>query len=555
MPHGAEQAHDLAADPAVADHAERPAGETQSLRDRIALGPPVALVKGPGRARAGDGCQASTSATAAEAIGSGRAPRCDGDTRYRGPVHASEVDEVEADAVTREQHEPVDPFEAGLRHRRGIVVEAVDPAQELRRKWTGVLGEERPLDAVDFERREVEGRERRRCRQVARVAALDPDVKRGAIRSSGMPYDRFWQTDQEVRAHDPARRRRRASRRRIGAAHIECDPVGRPPLPLRPRPDRHARPWRSFPLTSACRHAACWIRSRTPWRKRGPAGARAARAVLPPRPGRTSTSGIPPCGRSTSLRRAPCGRRSSPGSRSGDADRGRGRPPASRRESSRRRRGDLRALLCLLPPPPRRRCHDRRPRARRRAHRLVVGQRRMDRARTGRPAAGARSHDLRPTGTPSAPTRLSISGRATCPASTPWLLRFCTHCNERDYDRGTGALAALGKPLLRPRRPDGRQTGSASISGSSAWSAPPPRRRTRGRRCAASRGCGRYGDVLPDDVLGDDEIHELEPSLNDRVKAGFHLVGAVERQGRHARRRARREAAGDGRRVPWRAPR
>ena len=37
-------------------------------------------------------------------------------------------------------------------------------------------------------------------------------------------------------------------------------------------------------------------------------------------------------------------------------------------------------------------------------------------------------------------------------------------------------------------------------------------------------GMRRYGYDLPDDVLGEDEIHELEPSLNDRVKAGFHLA-------------------------------
>ena len=37
-------------------------------------------------------------------------------------------------------------------------------------------------------------------------------------------------------------------------------------------------------------------------------------------------------------------------------------------------------------------------------------------------------------------------------------------------------------------------------------------------------GMRRHGYELPDDVLGEDEIHELEPSLNDRVKAGFHLA-------------------------------
>ena len=34
------------------------------------------------------------------------------------------------------------------------------------------------------------------------------------------------------------------------------------------------------------------------------------------------------------------------------------------------------------------------------------------------------------------------------PRLMPWLLRFWTYCNERDYDRGTAALAALGKPCF-----------------------------------------------------------------------------------------------------------
>ena len=66
-------------------------------------------------------------------------------------------------------------------------------------------------------------------------------------------------------------------------------------------------------------------------------------------------------------------------------------------------------------------------------------------------------------------------------------------------------------------------------------------------------GMRQHGYELPDDILGEDEIHELEPALNDRVKAGFHLDGAVEREGRHDGRRARREAARDGRRDSSRA--
>jgi D-amino-acid dehydrogenase len=35
----------------------------------------------------------------------------------------------------------------------------------------------------------------------------------------------------------------------------------------------------------------------------------------------------------------------------------------------------------------------------------------------------------------------------------------------------------------------------------------------------------KHGYELPEEILGEDEIHALEPSLNDRVKAGFHIDG------------------------------
>ena len=79
--------------------------------------------------------------------------------------------------MARDHDEPVDPVEAGLGHRRGVVVEAVDPAEEVRRQWTGVLGEEGPPDAVDLERREVVGREDEGA-VGSPGAALDPDMER-----------------------------------------------------------------------------------------------------------------------------------------------------------------------------------------------------------------------------------------------------------------------------------------------------------------------------------------------------------------------------------------
>jgi D-amino-acid dehydrogenase len=104
----------------------------------------------------------------------------------------------------------------------------------------------------------------------------------------------------------------------------------------------------------------------------------------------------------------------------------------------------------------------------------------------------------------------------------PWLLRFWTYCNQRDHDRGTAALAALGKrcfELVDGMVEDGIEfdlwklgmvcaTGDAEDARKVLRSLEPMR---------------SYGYELPDAVLGEQEIHELEPALNDRVGAGFHL--------------------------------
>ena len=97
----------------------------------------------------------------------------DGDAAPRARL---EIDEVEAHTVACEQHEALDALEARLRHRRGVVVEPVEPLEEIRRQWTGVLGQERPPDAVDLERRQVVGREDEGAVGLP-GAALDPDEK------------------------------------------------------------------------------------------------------------------------------------------------------------------------------------------------------------------------------------------------------------------------------------------------------------------------------------------------------------------------------------------
>lgn len=109
------------------------------------------------------------------------------------------------------------------------------------------------------------------------------------------------------------------------------------------------------------------------------------------------------------------------------------------------------------------------------------------------------------------------------PRLTPWLLRFRTYCNQRDYDRGTEALAALGKrcfELVDEMVADGVRFDLWKLGMICATERVEDARKVL-RSLEAMR---RHGYRLPDDVLGEQEIHELEPALNTRVKAGFHLA-------------------------------
>ncbi len=109
------------------------------------------------------------------------------------------------------------------------------------------------------------------------------------------------------------------------------------------------------------------------------------------------------------------------------------------------------------------------------------------------------------------------------PRLTPWLLRFWTYCNQRDYDRGTAALAALGKrsfELVDSMVEDGIRFDLWKLGMVCATSKAEDARKV----LRSLEGMRRHGYELPDDILGEDEVHALEPSLNDRVKAGFHLA-------------------------------
>ncbi len=107
------------------------------------------------------------------------------------------------------------------------------------------------------------------------------------------------------------------------------------------------------------------------------------------------------------------------------------------------------------------------------------------------------------------------------PRLSPWLLRFWTYCNQRDYDRGTSALAALGKrsfALVDEMVADGIRFDLWKLGMVCATEKVESARKV----LRSLEGMRKHGYVLPDDVLGE-EIRELEPALNDRVKAGFHL--------------------------------
>lgn len=108
------------------------------------------------------------------------------------------------------------------------------------------------------------------------------------------------------------------------------------------------------------------------------------------------------------------------------------------------------------------------------------------------------------------------------PRLAPWLLRFATYCNQVDYDRGTAALGELGKrsfELVDAMIADGIVFDLWRLGMVCATAKPDDARKV----LRSLEGMRKHGYELPRDILGEDEIHELEPALNDRVKAGFHL--------------------------------
>jgi D-amino-acid dehydrogenase len=109
------------------------------------------------------------------------------------------------------------------------------------------------------------------------------------------------------------------------------------------------------------------------------------------------------------------------------------------------------------------------------------------------------------------------------PRLLPWLARFWTYCNQRDYDAGTAALAALGKrvfQLVDEMAEDGIEPEIYKLGMICATADEPQARNV----LESLQGMRKHGFELPDDLLLGDELHAVEPSLSDRVQAGFYLA-------------------------------
>jgi D-amino-acid dehydrogenase len=112
---------------------------------------------------------------------------------------------------------------------------------------------------------------------------------------------------------------------------------------------------------------------------------------------------------------------------------------------------------------------------------------------------------------------------AYLPRLTPWLVRFWTYCNERDFDAGTSALAALGKrafELVEGMVADEIEFELYKLGFVCATADEATARKV----LRSLQGMRRHGFRLPDDVIVGDELHAFEPSLSEKAAAGFHMA-------------------------------
>lgn len=109
------------------------------------------------------------------------------------------------------------------------------------------------------------------------------------------------------------------------------------------------------------------------------------------------------------------------------------------------------------------------------------------------------------------------------PQLLPWLGRFWTYCNSRDFERGTAALAALSRrtfELVDGMADDGIEFELYKLGMVCATATEREARKV----LQSLEGMRTHGFTLPQEVIVGDDLHALEPALTPRVQAGFHLA-------------------------------
>jgi D-amino-acid dehydrogenase len=108
------------------------------------------------------------------------------------------------------------------------------------------------------------------------------------------------------------------------------------------------------------------------------------------------------------------------------------------------------------------------------------------------------------------------------PELAPWLLRFWTYCNAGDHQHGVRTLAALGRDvfdLVEEMRADGVEF-ELHRQGMLVAARKPETARGELEKLQPMRA---FGYELPDDLLSESDLRDLEPALADDVRGGFEV--------------------------------
>ena len=108
------------------------------------------------------------------------------------------------------------------------------------------------------------------------------------------------------------------------------------------------------------------------------------------------------------------------------------------------------------------------------------------------------------------------------PRLLPWLARFWTYCNASDHERGWAALAQLCRSvfeLVDEMAADGVEFEIYKEGMVCATAEPVEAQRV----LDDLEPMRRFGFELPTELMTGDELHAFEPSLSDRVQAGFYV--------------------------------